>query len=273
MKTLLNFAVILLIGYGVLLGLLWFFQSRLMYFPDIPGVHSDAKPSDIGLAYEDVSFRTSDSLTLRGWYIPADSPRGVLLFMHGNAGNITHRLDSIALFNQLKLSVFIFDYRGYGASEGRPSELGTYRDAEAAWRHLVEDRKLPAGRIVLFGRSLGAAVAAQLATRTRPAALIVESAFTSVPDIAARYYWYLPVRIFARFDYGTKSYIKKISCPLLVVHSPDDEIIPFAHGEAIFAAAAEPKSFLRLRGSHNEGFISTGAAYTDGLRAFLDKHL
>lgn len=265
--------VVLLVVYVFLLGLLYVFQSRLIYFPNVAAVHSDARPTDIGLRYEDVIFRTSDNLELHGWFIPAGRPRGVLLFMHGNAGNITHRLDSIAVFNRLGLSVFIFDYRGYGKSEGTPSESGTYEDAGAAWRYLTEDRAIAAKDIVLFGRSLGAAVAAELASRTRPAALILESAFTSTPDVAARLYWYFPVRLLSRFDYGTKAYVAEIGCPLLVVHSPDDEIIPFDHGEAIFAAAPEPKAFLRISGNHNEGFLVSGTVYDGGLQNFLGDYL
>lgn len=266
-------AAVLLMGYVLLLGLLYVFQSRLIYFPNVAAAHSEARPTDIGLRYENVTFRTSDGLELHGWFVPADPARGVLLFMHGNAGNITHRLDSIALFNRLGLSVFIFDYRGFGKSEGTPSEYGTYEDAGAAWRYLTEDRAIVSERIVLFGRSLGAAIAAQLASRTSPATLILESAFTSAPDIAAHHYWYFPVRLLSRFDYDTEAYAAQITCPLLVVHSPDDEIIPFEHGEAIFAAAKEPKTMLRITGSHNEGFLASGTVYVDGLRAFLKEHL
>jgi fermentation-respiration switch protein FrsA (DUF1100 family) len=272
-KQLLQFAMLLAIGYGALLIYVWFFQSRLLYFPHAAGADSGARPTDIGLDYEVVHFETEDGVRLHGWFVPAEAPRGVLLFMHGNAGNITHRLESIDRFHRLGLSVLIFDYRGYGASEGRPSENGTYLDAQAAWRHLVDDREVAPGRIVLFGRSLGAAVAAWLAARTRPAALIVESGFTSVPDLAARHYWYLPVRTLSRFDYDTRAHVRRIACPLLVVHSADDEIAPFAHGEAIFAAGPEPKSFLRLSGGHNDAFVVSDAAYTAGLRNFLDGHL
>ncbi|MGH8496664.1 MAG: alpha/beta hydrolase [Gammaproteobacteria bacterium] len=273
MRALVQMAAVLLMGYVLLLGLLYVFQSRLIYFPNVAAAHSEARPTDIGLRYENVTFRTSDGLELHGWFVPADPARGVLLFMHGNAGNITHRLDSIALFNRLGLSVFIFDYRGFGKSEGTPSEYGTYEDAGAAWRYLTEDRAIVSERIVLFGRSLGAAIAAQLASRTSPATLILESAFTSAPDIAAHHYWYFPVRLLSRFDYDTEAYAAQITCPLLVVHSPDDEIIPFEHGEAIFAAAKEPKTMLRITGSHNEGFLASGTVYVDGLRAFLKEHL
>lgn len=271
-----NFVSVLLTVAGAYLALLLFVfvgQSGMLYLPNLPSRELTATPQAIGLAYEDVRMRTDDGVQLHGWYIPAAQPRGTLLFFHGNAGNISHRLDSIRIFNELRLSVFIFDYRGYGQSEGSPSEVGTQRDAIAAWRFLTEERGVSPRQIVMFGRSLGAAVAAWLATQREPGALILESAFTSVPDVAAEYYWWLPVRLLARFDYATRDYVGGARCPVLVVHSPDDEIIAFKHGEAIFAAAREPKELLRLRGSHNEGFLLSGATYTGGLDAFLARHL
>jgi fermentation-respiration switch protein FrsA (DUF1100 family) len=274
--TMSSLVSVLLTVAGAYLALLLFVfvgQSGMLYLPDLPSRELATTPRAIGLAYEDVRLRTEDGVQLHGWFIPAAQPRGTLLFFHGNAGNISHRLDSIRIFNELRLSVFIFDYRGYGQSEGSPSEAGTHRDAIAAWRFLTEERGVAPQRIVLFGRSLGAAVAAWLATQREPGALILESAFTSVPDVAAEYYWWLPVRLLARFDYATRDYVGAARCPVLVVHSPDDEIIAFKHGEAIFAAAREPKELLRLRGSHNEGFLLSGATYTGGLDAFLARHL
>ncbi len=263
----------LLGAYAALVMLVFIGQSGMLYLPDLPSRELATTPRAIGLAYEDVRIRTEDGVQLHGWFIPVAEPRGTLLFFHGNAGNISHRLDSIRIFHALELSVLIFDYRGYGQSEGKPSEAGTQRDAIAVWRYLTQERGVPPQRIVLFGRSLGAAVAAWLATQRTPGALIVESAFTSVPDVAAEHYWWLPVRLLSRFDYATRDDVQAVRCPVLVVHSPDDEIIPFRHGEAIFAAAPEPKELLRLRGSHNEGFLLSEATYTGGLDAFLTRHL
>jgi fermentation-respiration switch protein FrsA (DUF1100 family) len=272
-RTLLHIAAVVLIGYGGLLGLVYVFQSRLIYFPGIAGISSGATPADMGLRYEEVWLRSSDDLRLHAWFIPADRARATLLFFHGNAGNISHRLDSIAIFQQLRLAVFILDYRGYGHSEGRPGEDGTYRDAEAAWRYLTLERNLPPGEIVIFGRSLGAAIAAWLAARVQPAALIIESAFTSVADVAAKYYWFLPVRALARYRYDTLTYLSEVSCPLLVVHSAQDEIIPVEHGKRLFAAAREPKAYLELRGGHNDGFFVSRSIYTQGMDAFLNQYL
>lgn len=273
MKTLLSVIFIVMLGYGVLLGYVYFFQARLIYFPNIGIGFGMPVPSDIGLDYEDVVFETTDGLQLHGWYISADQARGVVLFFHGNAGNISHRLDSIEFFHRLGFSVFIIDYRGYGRSEGKTDEQGTYRDAEAAWRYLVEDRGIDPGKIVIFGRSLGASIAAWLASRTSPAALILESAFTSAPNLGRHHYWFLPVRALARIHYDTQSYVERISVPTLIVHSADDEIVPFAHGRKLFSVASEPKAFVELQGGHNDGFLVSRARYTEALGEFLDVHV
>jgi uncharacterized protein len=227
-------------------------------------------PHSAGLPYDDVTFSAADGTKLHGWFIPGDPQEPVILFFHGNAGNISHRLDSLQIFNRLGLSVLIFDYRGYGRSTGRPSEAGTHEDARAAWRHLVEERGVPAGRIVLFGRSLGGAIAARLATEHRPRALILESTFRSVPALAAEIYWFLPVRWLARIQYPVEEWIRTVDAPLLVIHSREDEIIPFGHGKALYAAAAGPKQLLELRGGHNTGFLVSGSRYIEGIAAFLD---
>jgi hypothetical protein len=273
MKTLLSVIFIVILGYGVLLGYVYFFQARLIYFPNIGIGFGSAVPSDIGLDYEDVVFETSDGVQLHGWYVSADQARGVILFFHGNAGNISHRLDSIEFFHRLGFSVFIIDYRGYGKSEGKTDEQGTYRDAEAAWRHLIEKRGIDPGMIVIFGRSLGASIAAWLASRTSPAALILESAFTSAPNLGKHHYWFLPVRALARIHYDTQSYVERISVPTLVVHSADDEIVPYAHGRKLFSVAREPKAFVKLQGGHNDGFFVSRAHYTEALGKFLDVHV
>lgn len=267
-------ALLSLVGAYVTLVLVTYFaQAGMLYLPDLPSRELVESPQEIGLNYENIELRTEDGVRLHGWYIPAVANRGTLLFFHGNAGNISHRLESIRIFHKLKLSVFIFDYRGYGRSEGSPSEAGTQSDARAAWRFLTEERGIAPGKIIVFGRSLGAAVAAQLATHTQPGALIIESAFTSVPDVAAEIYWWLPVRWLTRFDYATRDYVAQGQGPVLVVHSPEDEIIPYRHGEAIFTAAHAPKEMLRLRGGHNDGFLLSGEHYVQGLDGFLSRNL
>lgn len=255
-------------SYVLLVLVVYFMQGRMLYLPEVPGRALSMTPNDVGMDYRDVFIETTDGVTLHGWFIGAPSSR-VLLFFHGNAGNISHRLESIRQFRELGLSVLIIDYRGYGRSEGRTTEKGVYRDADAAWRYLVEDRGIAASDIVIFGRSLGASVASRLAAQQHPLALIVESSFTSVPDIARDLYPWLPVRWLTRLSHATRDYVRDVRCPVLVVHSRDDEIIPFHHGEAIFAAANEPRTLLATRGTHNDAFIRDERAYVAGLRTFL----
>ena len=262
--------VIILFGlYIAFSGYLFVFQSNYIYYPERI---LSTDPSNIGLSFDNVSFETADRVKLSGWFIPYDSPRGVILFCHGNGGNISHRLDSIQIFHRFGLGVFIFDYRGYGQSEGKPSEDGTYRDVEAAWKYLVEERQVNPSRIIIFGQSLGGAVAAWQARSQMSGALILESTFTSVPDLAAKQYPYLPVRLLSRFRYDTEEYLGEINCPVLIIHSLNDEMIPFSHGQRLFEMAKEPKEFLEISGSHNEGSITSGKRYEEGLDKFISKY-
>ncbi len=269
MASLLRSLLLAAAGYGALVGAAFLSQSRLLYFPDLPSRDLQATPRQAGLAYEDVSLRTADGIRLHGWFVPRPRPRATVLFFHGNAGNISHRLDSIALFAELGLATFILDYRGYGRSEGSPSEAGTYRDAEAAWRHLTAERGLAPEEIVVFGRSLGGAVAAWLAARHPPRALILESTFTSVPDLAEELYPFLPARLLSRFRYDTRAELARVRCPVLVVHSRDDEIVPFRHATALHAAAADARGLIELRGGHNDGFVRSQDGYVADLERFL----
>jgi fermentation-respiration switch protein FrsA (DUF1100 family) len=252
--------------YCALCVILYLTQARLVYFPFR---EIEATPRSLGLAYEDVKLRTSDGVELSAWFIPREGARGTVLFCHGNAGNISHRLHVIGMFHGLGFAVLIFDYRGYGASQGSPTERGTYLDAEAAWNWLANERKVPPQKIVLFGESLGGAVASWLAKEHTPGALVLQSTFTSLPDIGARLYWWLPVRLLARFRYDARSYVRQARCPVLVAHSPSDEIVPYALGRQLFDTANEPKEFLQLSGSHNDGLLPSDAAAID---AFFAKH-
>ena len=256
------------IGYALLVALIYLMQGRMLYLADVPGRELTSSPQDIGLDFEEVTLETDDGVMLHGWFVPSDSAR-VLLFFHGNAGNISHRLESIRQFHDLGLSVLIIDYRGYGQSGGRTTESGINRDADAAWRYLIEQRGLRADDIVIFGRSLGGSVAARLAARQQPLGLIVESSFTSVPDVAQEIYPWLPARWLSRLQHATRDHVREAPCPVLVIHSREDEIIPFHHGEAIFSAAPEPRTLLELRGSHNDAFIRDEHTYLRGLAAFL----
>jgi hypothetical protein len=260
-----------------ILALLFFFQERLVYLPS----HAwTATPADIGLPYEEIWFEAADGVKLSGWFVPlrpaqseaAEPVGGVILFFHGNGGNISHRLGSLEMFHRLGLSTFIIDYRGYGQSEGSPSEQGTYLDAEAAWRYLVEERQIPPSQIIVFGESLGGAVAAWLAQTHSPQALILLSTFTSIPDIGAQTYPFMPVRLLARIQYNTLARLPEINCPVLIIHGQEDEIVPYGHGQQLFEAANQPKEFLEIKGSHNEGVIISAVQYEIGLATFAAKY-
>ena len=264
----LKFILVVAASYSLLVVVVYFMQGRMLYLADVPGRTLSMTPTDVGMDFQDVSISTTDGVMLHGWFIAGRSSR-VLLFFHGNAGNISHRLDSIAQFQELGLSVLIIDYRGYGQSTGRTTERGIYRDADAAWHYLIDDRGIVANDIVIFGRSLGASVASHLASEYQPLALIVESSFTSIPDIAQDIYPWLPVRWLSRLSHATRDYVRGVRCPILIIHSRDDEIIPFRHGEAIFASANEPRTLLTIRGTHNDAFLLDERAYVAGLRTFL----
>ncbi|HYA19245.1 MAG TPA: alpha/beta hydrolase [Burkholderiales bacterium] len=266
-----NILITVAAAYIALCLLLFFFQSRFIYFPEI-GREEVATPREAGMDYQPVTISSSGE-RLDGWFVPAPHARGVVLYLHGNGGSISLRLDFLRMFRELGLSIFIFDYRGFGKSSGKPTEEGTYQDAEAAWKYLVETRHVAPASIVFYGESLGGAVAAWLAARVTPGALIISSTFTSVPDLAAKYYYMFPVRLLARYQYNTAEYLHSVACPVLIVHSREDEIVPFEHGQRLYAAAHDPKQFLEIHGDHNSGLLLSRDLWMKGVRAFLDRYL
>ncbi len=266
-------AVLVLVAvllYGALAAYLYLRQAQLLYQPNVSRRTLTATPGALDIPYEDLRIPTVDGVSLHAWLVPAGEGRPIVVFCHGNAGSIADRLDTIRTLRKLDLHLLIFDYRGYGESTGRPSEAGTYRDAQAVWRYLVEERGFAPGEIILFGRSLGAAIAARLARDARPAALILESPFTSLPDIAAHHFWYLPVRSLVRFRYSTVDAVEAVEAPTLVIHSADDEVVPIEHGRKVFDHARGPKRFLLILGTHEEGFLASGTRYTEGVRRFIE---
>jgi fermentation-respiration switch protein FrsA (DUF1100 family) len=263
---------VLRIAAGVYVGLiviLFLFQGWFLYYPkrQIP-----ATPDRFAMPYEAVTLQTADGLRLAAWYVPCPAARGTVLYCHGNGGNLGYWVGAVGTIHQAGLNVLIFDYRGYGQSEGSPSEEGTYADAEAAWRYLVEERRVPPAEIIIHGRSLGGAVAAWLARKHPPRALILESSFTSVPDRAAKMLPFVPVRLILRYEYNTLEYLKGVHCPILIIHSRQDNLIPFEHGRRLFEVAEEPKTFLEIHGSHNDGAAESQELYERGLEAFLSAH-
>jgi fermentation-respiration switch protein FrsA (DUF1100 family) len=241
-------------------------QPRMVFFPSRAQAGT---PADWGLRYEDLRFDTDDGVSLHGWYIPAAGARQVVLFLHGNAGNISHRGESLEIFHRLGVNVLIFDYRGYGRSGGAPSEAGLYRDAGAAWRYLTEIRGVDPADILIFGRSLGGAVAARLASRVPAGGVILESTFSSARDLAHSVFPLLGRLVVLRYDFDSVRALAGVRSPVLVLHSRDDEIVPFALGRRLYQSAPEPKRFVELRGDHNSGFIVSRPDYDRALQAWL----
>ena len=265
---LLSIITLLLIAYFGLGITLYFMQPTLTFSPtgEVP-----YNPGDIGLEYEKVQLETADHLILSGWYIPAKNARFTLLFCHGNGGNISYALDSINIFYELGLNCLIFDYRGYGHSQGKPTEEGTYIDAQAAYDWLIKEKKLKPSEIIICGKSIGGSIAAHLASNAEAKGLIIESGFTSYADIGQKFYPYLPVRPFARYGFKTIDYIKEVNYPILFIHSRNDEIVPFEFGLRLYEEAAkEPKEFIEIFGNHNDGFLYSGQIYREGLTNWME---
>jgi hypothetical protein len=262
--------LILALAYALVCLVAFLLQSRLVFFPARALART---PGDAGMDFRDVTFATATGRTLHGWMVPAVGSTYTLLYCHGNAGNIGDRIESIRQFVEMGLSVFIFDYGGYGRSEGRPGEASTYEDALAAWEHLTGAEGIANDRIVVFGRSLGGAVAIDLVAGARrrqsPAGLIVESCFTSLPDLGARVYKWLPVRFLCRYRYNNWKKIRDVGVPKLFIHSLEDEVVPFGMGKRLYNHASRPKQFLRIRGGHNDGYLASDEQYREGVRAFI----
>jgi hypothetical protein len=272
MKRMLNLALfalgVFLVLYIALVALVYFNQERLIYFPPRTLFQT---PAELGRTYEDVWLSTSDGVRIHGWFIPATPSRGTVLSFHGNASNVSTCLDEAEVFGSMGVSVFLVDYRGYGLSEGVPGEQETYRDAEAAWRYLTETRDIPAEEIIIMGRSLGGGVASWLAHEHPPGGLILDSTFTSLPDVGAHHYSILPVRWLSRHHYPTIERLPDIQVPVLISHSRDDQTIPFSHAERLYAAANEPKTLLEVSGGHTGPL--TMERYRAGLQTFVNSVL
>ncbi|MGH7836147.1 MAG: alpha/beta hydrolase, partial [Candidatus Binatia bacterium] len=219
-----------------------------------------------------VYFTTTDSVRLNGWFIPHPRAKATLLWFHGNAGNVGHRVENIKLLHdQVGINIFIFDYRGYGRSNGKVSEAGTYTDGAAALSYLRSRKDVDPDSILFFGRSLGAAVAAEVATRGRCQGLILETPFSSIRDMARAAFPLLPIAGLLRTKYDTVEKVKNINCPLLVLHGDRDEIVPFSQGRKVFEAAPEPKEFYAISGAHhNDTYIVGGRAYFAALKRFIE---
>ena len=264
--------VALFVGIAVAVGLLLrvtgLVDKYFIFFPERDLVQT---PGDRGLEFEDVFFDTADGRRLHGWFVPGRTETTIVWF-HGNAGNISHRVDNMAeLHSHLGHGVFIFDYRGYGRSDGSPSEEGTYLDAEAALAYVEARSELASGRTVLFGRSLGCAVAVEMAARHSTDAVILESAFTSIQAMAKKHYPYIPgIGLLARTKYDALSRVGDVKAPVMVIHGDQDEIAPLEMGLELFEAANEPKRFHRITGAHhNDTYAVGGRLYYEAMASFM----
>jgi fermentation-respiration switch protein FrsA (DUF1100 family) len=272
-RTMYDLVLLVTAFVAIVLFLRWR-EPHMLYYPNRP---IDQTPDQLGLKYDDVTLAASDGVKINGWFVHAPdaprSPRSTILFFHGNAGNISHRMEKLQVLGDLGVDTFIIDYRGYGRSEGQPNEQGTYRDALAAYEYLTNGapggRALPSQSIIIYGESLGSAVAVDLAAKQAVGGVIIEEAFTSVGDVGQKMFPFLPVRWLVRNKYDTLSKIGRIKAPLLIFHSRDDEIIPFRHAQRLLAAANEPKQLVELTGGHNDAFAVNGETYRAALKDFL----
>jgi len=253
-----------------------FIEKGLIFHPDKG--NDSITPDAYGIEYDDVTFRTEDGLNLHGWFVPGkksspDEDLHTLLWFHGNAGNINHRLGNIKMLHErVPVNVFIIDYRQYGRSEGKISEKGTYIDAGAALAHLHSRKEINQEKIIFFGRSLGSAVAVELALKEKCRALILETPFTSILEMGKKLYPFLPVSLLLKTKYDSLSKIRNIKVPILIMHGDKDDLVPFEHGKRLYDMANEPKEFYTIPGAgHNDTHIVGGDEYFDVIRNFVKK--
>ena len=268
MNTRVTLAAGFILGLVVVAIVFWSqLEKRYVFFPTSA---IERTPGDVGIEYEEVFFTTSDGVTLHGWYLPGTGDVTWLWF-HGNGGNISHRVEELALFRHLLgVNQFIFDYRGFGRSPGTPSENGTYQDSKAALNYLLSRSDLAPAKIVYFGRSLGSAVAVELASRKEPLALVLVAPFSSISDMAKVAFPFTPFHMFVRGRYDSVARIRSIHRPLLIMHGDQDTTVPLSQGKKLFEAANQPKRFQLLPGAaHNDTYIAGGGSYWDTLGEFL----
>ena len=244
------------------------FQDRLIFFPSRV---VEITPKIFRLDYEEVEFPATDGELLSGWFVGHPNATYTILYCHGNAGNIGDRVDYLKIFHELELNCFIFDYHGYGNSSGkRPSQSRTSFDVVGAWEYLTKTKNIDPSTIILYGHSLGGGIAGQLFNFHQPRALILDSTFTSLREIARFRYPFFPTNLFLRIRYDTVKQLQtKVHCPVLVMHSRDDDLIPFEQGQKLFTKANKPKDFVALIGSHNSNFLESGEQYKLGLKRFI----
>ncbi len=259
--------LILLLGLGLIFGYVKYLEHKGVYYPVKEIL---IYPESAGLSFNDVYITTEDNIIINGWFIPNPKAEYILLFFHGNAGNIGDRIDKLKLLYHAGFGILIIDYRGFGKSRGRALESGFYRDASAAYDYLMNTINVKPEQLVLYGESLGSAVAVDLAFHRKVRALILEGAFSRGRDMAVRIYPLLPRFVFSNsFDSLTK--IKEINAPKLFIHSRDDEIVPFNLAKKLYDNAKGPKEFLEIQGDHNSAFLSSQRSYISSISTFIEK--
>ena len=267
LRMLLGFVVFIVVLFALSAGYLYFFQERVVF---APAREITMTPDEVGLTWEDLYLEVAPGVKVNAWYISApDSAQKTVLFCSGNAGNISRRIYTAQFLTELGVNVMLVDYRGYGRSQGSPSEKNAYADIRAAYNWLISEKKVPAENLYLFGRSLGGAVAIDLASKAPVAGLIVESSFTSAAEVGRKMFPFMPVKMLSRYRFDSASKIGLVNCPVLITHSPDDGMIPFEMGRRLFELAPEPKEFIELAGAHNERDYYESEKYVNGLRRFL----
>jgi fermentation-respiration switch protein FrsA (DUF1100 family) len=244
-------------------------ERRFIFHPEQEILQT---PADVGLEFNDVYFSTEDGIRLNGWHIPHPAAALTLLWFHGNAGNISHRVENIRLLHdRLGINIFIFDYRGYGRSEGSISETGTYLDGRAAVRYLRERYRVQPAELIMFGRSMGAAVAADTATDHDHLLLTLESPFVSVPEMARALLPRVGIARLLSIQYNVVEKLRRVNTPVFVLHGDQDEVVPLAQGKRVFDAASEPKRFYAIRGArHNDTYLAGGTDYFAALSAAIE---
>ncbi len=270
-RRLLSLFLSILLGYVLVLVLVRVFESRLIFFPDYPGrLEGDWHPR--GLNVEDVSLTAPDGVKLHAWWISDDKARFTFLAFHGNASNIANRSPTYEFLHGAHVNVFAVEYRGYGRSEGKPSEAGIYLDAEAAYDYLVSSRGLDRKSIIAFGQSLGTAAAAHLSAHREVAGVVLEAPFPSASRVARKVFWFLPgVSLLTHGQFDTRARLKEIHVPVLIVHCNQDPVIPFQFGQEVYAEALPPKKFLPVNGyCHEESSLIAPTQYRAALQEFLN---
>lgn len=265
MNKFIQLLVTIVVIYAAFLFLLFIFQNSFIFFPSQA---VDITPGYYSMQYEDHFFQTEDGVNLHGWWIEHPDASGTVILSHGNAGNISHRISLVQMMKGLNVNFFLYDYRGYGKSEGKPDEAGLYLDGLAAYHFVRESKGINPGEIILFGRSIGGAVAAENAVKSEIGGLVIEAAFSDVRSLMRQLFPIVPTFL-AKYDFPVSEYLKEITVPVMIMHSHQDDIIPYSHGVKNYESANSPKWFIELQGGHNDSFMVSETIYLAAWHQFL----